>query len=90
MLPGQKFKLDTPTIGLAANRRQQVLIPAESIIKILSVPTDYSKMVDVLWNGQRLTMFVFDVDVPRTEGAEPKFLGLSAQAWLDSNIGSHL
>ena len=80
MLPGEKFKLDTPTIGLTANPRRQVLIPAESIIKILSVPTDYRKMVDVLWNGQPLTMFAFDVNVPGTEVAEPEFLGLSAHA----------
>ena len=80
MSPGQKFRLDTPTIGLAGNRRRQALIPAESIIKIVSVPTDYRRMVDVLWDGQPITMFALDVDVPVTEVSEPQFLGLSAHA----------
>ena len=80
MSPGQKFRLDTPTIGLAANRRRQVLIPAESTIKIVSVPTDYQRMVDVLCDGQPLTMFALDVDVPVTEVAEPQVLGLSTHA----------
>ena len=61
---GKKVKLDTPTLGLAANRKRQVLVPAESVIEIVSVPTDYQRMVDVLWDGEPLTMFVHDVDVP--------------------------
>jgi hypothetical protein len=74
MLPGEKFKLDRPAIGLAAKRRRQVLIPEESIIKIVSVPTDHRGMVDVLWDGQRLTMFVLDVGAPGTEVTELQFL----------------
>ena len=57
-LPGERFKMDTPTI--AANRRQ-ILIPTESIVKIASVPTCHKWMVDVLWDGQPLTMFVLDL-----------------------------
>ena len=71
MFLGEKFKLDTPTLGLAANRRRQVLVPAKSIIEIVSVPTDYQQRVDVLWEGQPLTMFVLDVDLLGTEVAEP-------------------
>jgi hypothetical protein len=83
MLPGEKFKLDTPTIGLAANRRRQVLIPAASIIEIVSIPNCYQGMVDVLWQGRILTMFALDVDVPVIEIAELEHLGLSARAWSE-------
>jgi hypothetical protein len=79
MLPGEKFKLDTPTLGLAASGLRQVLIPAKSIIEIVSVPTDYKRMVDVLWDGQPLTMFVYDLDVTEIEIAESR-LRLSAHA----------
>ena len=67
MFLGEKFKLDTPTLGLAVNRRRQVLVPAKSIVEIVSVPTDHERMVDVLWDGEPLTMFVHDVDVRGTE-----------------------
>ena len=78
MLLGEKYKLDTPTLGLAANRRRQVLVPAESVIEIVSVPTDYQWMIDVLWDGQPLTMFVHDVDFLETEVAEPELFSLIA------------
>jgi hypothetical protein len=80
MLPGKKFKLDTPTIGLAANRRRQVLIPADSIVEIVSIPTEYKKMVDAMWDGHPLVMFVHDVDVPGTKIAEPQRIRLIARA----------
>ena len=41
-----------PTMGLAANQRQQVSIPAASVIEIVSVPTKYKQMIDVLWDGE--------------------------------------
>ena len=78
MLLGEKYRLDTPTLGLAANRRWQVLVPAESVIEIVSVPTDYQRMIDVLWDGQPLTMFVHDVDFLGTEVAEPELFSLIA------------
>jgi hypothetical protein len=80
MLLGEKYKLDTPTLGLAANRRRQVLVPAESVIEIVSVPTAYQRMVDVLWDGQPLTMFVHDVDFLGPEVAEPESFNLIARA----------
>ena len=78
MLLGEKHRLDTPTLGLTANRRRQVLVPAESVIEIVSVRTDYQRMIDVLWDGQPLTMLVHDVDFLRTEVAEPESFSLIA------------
>ena len=68
MLSGEKFKLDTPTIGLAANRRQQVLIPGESIIEIVSVRNRPQTDGRCPLDGQPLTMFMHDVDVRGVEG----------------------
>lgn len=78
MLLGEKYTLDTRTLGLAANRRRQVLVPAGSVIEIVSVPTNYQRMIDVLWDGQPLTMFVHDVDFLETEVAEPELFSLIA------------
>ena len=80
MLAGEKFKLDTPTIGLAAPGGRQVLIPAGSIIEIAPVSTQSKGMVAVLWDDELLTMFALDVDMPGTESEEPQHSGLSAYA----------
>jgi len=68
MVPGTKIQLDTPALGFATNLRQQV-IPAASVIEIVSMPTKHKKIIDVLWDGEPLTMFVHDLDV-----AEPNLL----------------
>jgi hypothetical protein len=72
MLSGRKFRLERPTLaidGVDGNgKRQTSYVPAGSVIKILSGPTSVGdRIVDVLWEGQTLTMFAIDVDVRGTE-----------------------
>ena len=68
MFPGDRYKLGT------------CLIPAESIIECVSTPNCHKGMVDMLWVGEPLTMFVHEVDCPGTKIAEPQPLDSVEQA----------
>jgi hypothetical protein len=64
VLTGKRFRLKVPTIGLALvdDKRVAVPIPAGSIVVVSSGPRPHDmRMIDVLWEGQTLTMFAEDV-----------------------------
>ena len=70
MLTGRRFKLERPTLAIhgADGKRQTSYVPAGAIIKVVSGPTSAGdRMVDVLWDGQIVTMFALDVNVRGTE-----------------------
>jgi len=71
-------------MGLAANQRQQVSIPAASVIEIVSVPTKYKQMIDVLWDGEPLIMFIHDVE-PNLMSRAPDLIGRQASLTLSGD-----
>jgi hypothetical protein len=64
VLTGKRFRLKVPTIGLVLidDKRVAVPIPAGSIVVVTGGPRPNDmRMIDVLWEGQTLTMFAEDV-----------------------------
>jgi hypothetical protein len=64
VLTGKHFRLKVPTIGLAwiDDKRVAIPIPEGSTVVVLSGPRpDDMRMIEVLWEGQSLVMFVEDV-----------------------------
>ena len=61
---GEKFRVVTPLIGVdyTGEHGVTVIIPADAIIEVVSGPRlDNTRMVDVLWEGRPLSMFVQDI-----------------------------
>jgi len=60
---GQSYKLRSPTLGLTPSvdgKRHTVLVPQRAVVRVLNVPAD-SRMVDVVFEAERLTMFLQDL-----------------------------
>jgi hypothetical protein len=61
----EMFRVITPTLGVDSSTGEHgvtVIIPANAIIQVVNVPRlDDTQMVDVLWEGRPLTMFVQDI-----------------------------
>jgi hypothetical protein len=61
---GERFRIVTALIGVdyTGDREVTVIIPADAIIEVVSGPRlDNTGMVDVLWEGRPLSMFVQDI-----------------------------
>ena len=62
---GERFRVATTTLGVDSSTGEHgatVIIPADAIIQVVNVPRlDDTQMVDVLWEGRLLTMFVQDI-----------------------------
>jgi hypothetical protein len=58
-----RFKLDKTTlaIGDVNGKRVAVTIPAGDIVKLVSNPSPWDKMVDVLWEGRRVAVYAIDL-----------------------------
>jgi hypothetical protein len=64
MLAGKSYKLRSPTLGLtsANGKRRAVLIPAGSQVSVVaSRLSPENRMVDVMFDGERLTVFAVDI-----------------------------
>lgn len=63
MLRNRRFKLTKPALALdAVVRRGWITIPAGEVIRVLAGPNgERNEMIDILWEGQMLTMFAIDV-----------------------------
>ena len=64
MLTGKRFRLKTATVGIEKvdDERVAVLVPADIIIEVTGGPRPSDmRMVDVLWEGKALVMFLEDV-----------------------------
>jgi len=71
MLTGKTFKLDRPVmafIGDNGGQKHSIIVPLGSTVEVVS--GDDRQMAEVLWDGQALTMFVNDLDVPETDEPE--------------------
>jgi hypothetical protein len=69
MLTGQRFKLrkSALAIEIVNGMRIRVTIPARTILKVISGPIDGDQMVEVLWEGRRVSMFAVDLITRGTE-----------------------
>jgi hypothetical protein len=76
MLTGQRFKLRNPALAIEIVNgvRLRVTIPARTILKVISGPTDGDQMVDVLCEGRRVRMFAVDLITRGTEISDRKAL----------------
>ena len=55
------MKVDTLAIDSSGEKRVAVTVPAGAIIKLIRGPLPYSHLIEVRWNGKRLSMFALDV-----------------------------
>ena len=57
---GQSFRLSTATMAIF-NGTQAVIVPAQSIVTVLSEPDNINKLVYALHDGRRVQMFEQDI-----------------------------
>jgi len=69
MLTGKRFTLRKETLALqvAEGKRTAVHIPSGATIKVVSGPKNDDGIVDVLWEGRTIAMFLVDVEARGTE-----------------------
>lgn len=71
MLIGKRFRLGRATLALdlIEGKSRALTLPAGAILTVAKAPHGEhpNAMVDVLWEGREVTMFVVDVDVRATE-----------------------
>ena len=69
MLTGKRFELEEGGLGFDSidGNWKPMLVPARATVKIISDPTDGHGMVNVLWEGKELAMFLFDIDLTGKE-----------------------
>ena len=73
MLAGRRFKLREPVIATALEKnggRMAAMIPASSIIEIVSGTASGLRILDVLWDGKIFAMFESDIAERGDELAE--------------------
>ena len=72
MLTGKRFTLRKETLALhvAEGKRTAVHIPSGAIVKVVSGPKNNDGIVDVLWEGRTIAMFLVDVESRGTEITE--------------------
>ena len=69
MLTGRRFKLrkSALAIDIVNGMRLRVTIPTRTILKVITGPSDGNQMVEVLWEGKRVSMFAVDLITRGTE-----------------------
>ena len=69
MLTGQRFKLrkSALAIEIVNGMRLRIAIPTRTILKVIAGPIEGDQMVDVLWEGKRVSMFAVDLITRGTE-----------------------
>ena len=62
MLTGHLFRLNSGTLGIHSVNEQRiaVMIPEGVIVKVVSSPRAEDRMIDVLWEGRKLSVFTED------------------------------
>jgi hypothetical protein len=73
MLSGKRFRLNRKTLAVGASEgtKTATYLPEHAIITVKSGPTKTdSRMVEVLWDGRPLIMFVEDIQERGEEVSE--------------------
>jgi|KBSMisStaDraftv2_1062788.scaffolds.fasta_scaffold5264515_2 hypothetical protein len=55
-----RFRLIKPTLGIVAATRRGVSIPKGAVVVVPVAPADGNRIVDVIWDGQEVMMFIQD------------------------------
>jgi len=78
VLRNKRYKLTKPALALdAVVRRGWITVPAGEIIRVLAGPNgEGNEMIDILWEGQMLTMFAVDMTVGCKEITDRNTAGL--------------
>ena len=69
MLIGKTFTLGKSTLSLAVmnGRRTAISIPVGATVSVVSEPNNGDGIVDVLWEGRTIAMFLVDLQSRGTE-----------------------
>lgn len=70
MLSGKRFRLKATLLGIESigTRGDAVQIPPGEVVTVVCGPTsEDSRMIDVLWNGRAIVMFVDDIQMRARE-----------------------
>jgi len=60
-MKGEKFRLSQPTSGVASLDLQIIVIPADSMIEVLTSKENHHQMVEVDWRGTTVMLFARDI-----------------------------
>ena len=63
-MQGKSYRLKTQTLGsiiLEGDPRKPVIIPRGSVVKVITVPRDHNRFVDVIWEDKTVMMFAQDI-----------------------------
>ena len=75
MLTGKRFKMKRATLSAEAQngKRTPIFVPAGALIQVLSEAAESQNgLIDVAWEGRRVSMFAVDVDMRGTEIPEQR------------------
>ena len=63
MLTGKRFKLRISTMAIESSdgKRVAVIVPAGSVVTVVSGPDGDDRMIDVRWEGRIVVMFAVDL-----------------------------
>jgi len=70
MFTGKRYKLTTPILAvnvLDHLKGSSVNIPVGAVLEVMFGPTDGDGMMDVLWEGRTISVFLIDLNVRGTE-----------------------
>jgi hypothetical protein len=72
VLTGRRFRLRSETLStyMENGKRLVATIPAGDVVNVVSGPHNGDRMLDVLWNGQAVAMFVIDLEARGEEIAD--------------------
>lgn len=62
MIEGSRYRLRTSMLSVDPEMEATVLIPGGELIQIDKIRDAHKRMVDVLWNGQTLSLFMVDIE----------------------------
>jgi hypothetical protein len=62
MIQGSRYRLRTSMLSVDPENETTIIIPEGQIIQIEKLRDPYRRMVEVLWNGQTLLLFMVDID----------------------------
>lgn len=62
MVVGKRYRLGTAALSVDPQKQTAVLIPQGEIVEIDIARDKRRRMVNVIWNGQTLLLFIRDIE----------------------------
>jgi hypothetical protein len=69
-MSGKPYRLRIETASIDPYRRSRIQIPAGEVIQISTFRPKHRRLVDIVWNGLTLAMFIEDIERCCEEVAE--------------------